>query len=102
MREKDYISNYRWIIIIFGFLIFVGGIFLGQKDVTMMFVSWIVGAVFLVFMNMIKDILEELRKISSIMNNTIEEEQEEQTIENKKLENDNDNQLNELINKLEK
>lgn len=99
---NGYVTGYNVFLGILGILIFIGGIILGQEDVTIMFVSWIGGAIFLVFMNMLKDILEELRKISSIINNTIEEEQEIRTIENKELENDKNSQLNELISKLEK
>lgn len=101
MENRDYVSMYRWILIVFAFLFFVGGIFLGLENISIMFSCWIGGTIFLVFMNMIKDILEELRKISAIINNNnLKEEQETYETENDELE--NDNQLKELLNKLEK
>ena len=76
-QEKDedtsegYVTGYNVFICILGILIFVGGIIIGQEEINVMFISWISGGIFLVIINMLKNIIEELRILNSSMNKNL-------------------------------
>ena len=63
--ENEYVANYRFILFVVGIMIFITGVMVGQSNKLAMFYVWVVGGIFLVFMNMLKDILHELRKMNS-------------------------------------
>lgn len=102
MENKDYVSMYRGITIVFGVLFFIGGILLGQENILVMFGCWISGFVFLFLINLLKDILQELRNISYIMNEKEKNKKEIQDLNEIHSERENENELDELISKLEK
>lgn len=69
--EKDnqedyggYVTGYNIFLWILAILIFIGGIIIGQEETSIMFTCWISGVVFLVIINMLKNIIEELRKLN--------------------------------------
>lgn len=64
-NEYSYVTAYNAFICIAAIVIFVGGIMLGQEETSIMFTCWISGLIVLVIMNMLKNIIEELRKLNA-------------------------------------
>ena len=66
-REENYsyVTGYNVIMWIFAIMIFVGGIIIGQGETGLIFACWIGGIIFLVIINMLKNIIEELRILNS-------------------------------------
>lgn len=66
-REENYsyVTGYNAIMWIFAIIIFVGGIIIGQEETGLIFTCWIGGIIFLVIINMLKNIIEELRILNS-------------------------------------
>lgn len=62
---NGFATGYNVFIGILAILIFIGGIIVGQNETYIMFACWILGIIFLVIINMLKNIIEELRKISA-------------------------------------
>ena len=60
----SYVTGYNVFLWILAILIFIGGIIMGQEETSIMFVCWISGIIFQVIMNMLKNIIEELRKLN--------------------------------------
>ena len=64
-ENQGYVTGYNVFLWILAILIFIGGIIVGQEETGIMFTCWITGAIFLVIMNMLKNIIEELRILNS-------------------------------------
>lgn len=61
----SYVAGYNLFLWIFATLIFVGGIIIGQEETSLMLICWIVGIIFLVIVNMLKNVVQELRILNS-------------------------------------
>lgn len=64
-ENQGYVTGYNVFLWILAILIFIGGIIVGQEETSIMFTCWITGIIFLVIMNMLKNIIEELRILNS-------------------------------------
>lgn len=64
-EENGYVTGYNVFLIVLGILIFLGGILFAQEEIDMMLLCWTGGIVFLVIINMLKNIVEELRKLNA-------------------------------------
>lgn len=62
--DSGYVTGYNVFLWILGILIFIGGIIIGQEETSIIFICWFSGIIFLVIMNMLKNIIEELRKLN--------------------------------------
>ena len=70
--EKDseesnysYVTGYNIFLWILGIFIFVGGIIIGQEEFSLILSCWICGTIFLVILNLLKNIVQELRILNS-------------------------------------
>ena len=63
-NKESYVSNYQIIEGIIGIVFFVLGIFIGQNNFTVILTVWLVGVTLILLINILKDILIELRKIN--------------------------------------
>ena len=66
-ENPSYVKGYNILMWIFAIIIFVGGIILGQEETALIFTCWIGGIIFLVIINMLKNIINELRILNSKM-----------------------------------
>lgn len=73
-KKVDYVEGYRTIIYIVAVIIILVGLFLGFSpqgedksvvDLIAMFTCWISGGIFIIFLNILKDIINELRILNS-------------------------------------
>ncbi len=64
-ENPGYVTGYNIVLWILGILIFIGGIVIGQEEISIMFTCWIAGIIFLLIINMLKNIIEELRILNS-------------------------------------
>lgn len=64
-ENQGYVTGYNIFLWILAILIFIGGLVAGQEETSIMFTCWIAGIVFLVIINMLKNIIEELRILNS-------------------------------------
>lgn len=64
-ENRGYVTGYNIILWILAILIFIGGIVVGQEETSIMFTCWIAGISFLLIINMLKNIIEELRILNS-------------------------------------
>lgn len=64
-EKQGYVTGYNIFLWILAILIFIGGLVAGQEETSIMFTCWIAGIVFLVIINMLKNIIEELRILNS-------------------------------------
>ena len=65
IENRGYVTGYNMILWILAILIFIGGIIIGQEETSIMFICWISGFIFLLIINMLKNIIEELRILNS-------------------------------------
>lgn len=63
-NKESYVSNYQIIEGIIGIIFFALGIFIGQNNFTIILTVWLVGVTLILLINILKDILNELRKIN--------------------------------------
>lgn len=64
-ETQGYVTGYNIFLWMLAILIFIGGLVVGQEETNIMFTCWIAGIVFLVIINMLKNIIEELRILNS-------------------------------------
>lgn len=64
-ENQGYVTGYNIFLWILAILIFIGGLVVGQEETSIMFICWIAGIIFLIIMNMLKNIIEELRILNS-------------------------------------
>lgn len=66
LRENQgYVTGYNIFLWILAILILIGGLVVGQEATSIMFTCWIAGIILLVIINMLKNIIEELRILNS-------------------------------------
>lgn len=63
--EENYVTGYNVFIIILVIVLFFGGIFIAQDNTNILLTLWGVGIVSIVIVNMLKDIINELRKMNA-------------------------------------
>ena len=61
----SYVSGYNIFLCILGILILIGAIIIGQEEVSLAIICLVSGMIFLVILNMLKNIIEELRILNS-------------------------------------
>lgn len=64
-ESQGYVTGYNIFLCIIAILIFVGGLIIGQSQSSIMFGCWIAGIIFLIILNMLKNIIKELRILNS-------------------------------------
>lgn len=63
-ENYSYVSGYNVFLFTLALFIFFGGIILGEDNTFLMFTVWISGIILLTFINLQKNILQELRKLN--------------------------------------
>lgn len=63
-EKQGYVTGYNILLVILAVFLFIGGLVIGQEDTNIMLMSWGAGIVLLAIMNMLKNIIEELRKLN--------------------------------------
>lgn len=63
-ENQGYVTGYNVFLAILTILLFIGGLIIGQEETNIMLTCWIAGLVLLVIVNMLKNIIEELRKLN--------------------------------------
>ena len=63
--NEGYVTGYNVLLWIFAILIFIAGLIIGQGETNIIFTCWIAGVIFIIILNMLKNIIEELRILNS-------------------------------------
>lgn len=64
-EDQGYVTGYNVFLWILAILTIIGGIIVGQGETAIMFTCWIAGIILLMIINMLKNIIEELRILNS-------------------------------------